>query len=316
MENIIILGLFAAGLLLIIKGGDIFVDSARTIAEDLGIPKFIIGATIVSFATTLPELVVSLLAAINGDTQMAIGNAVGSVTANTGLIMSISVIFMPSAVRRRVYLPKSMILMASIIILWLLSMKGNLTTKNSLLLFILLFIFLWENIKSSTKETSKVSKKGKKNKAKKEFKQVLLFLVGAAAIMIGSELLVDNGIKIAKILNVPENVIALTMVAIGTSLPELVTTLTALAKKESSLSVGNIIGANIIDTVLILPLCSIVSGGNLPVSNENVVLDMPICAVEAAVMIIPMMFTGKFKKWQGILTLVIYVGYIYILCFA
>lgn len=314
MENIIICVLFAVGLLLIIKGGDIFVDAARNIAENLGIPKFIIGATIVSFATTLPELMVSLLAAFDNDTQMAIGNAVGSVTANTGIIMSISVIFMPAAVRRRIFMPKSMILMAAVIILWLLSMKGNLTVTNSILLIALLFIFLWENI-NSAKKTLGTSKSAKKQ-SRGNVKQAILFLLGAFTIILGSDLLVDNGVKIAQIFNVPENVIAFTMVAIGTSLPELVTTLTAVVKKESSLSVGNIIGANIIDTALILPLCSLVSGGNLPVSRENVVLDMPICIIEIAIMIIPMMFTGKFKKWQGIAAFAIYAGYIYVLCFA
>jgi len=312
MGNLTAIIIFAAGLLLIIKGGDIFVDAARAIAETLGIPKFIIGATIVSFATTLPELMVSTLSASSGNLQLAIGNAIGSVTANTGIIMSISVIFMPAAVRRRVFLPKSMILMSSVIVLWFLIMKGSLTVTNALLLFAMLFVFLWENIQSAKKSSGIIKESRAETKLSKE---LLLFLAGAAAIVIGSRFLVNGGIKIAEIFNVPENVIGFTMVAIGTSLPELVTTITAVAKKESSLSVGNIIGANIIDTVLILPLCSIITGGSLPVTHENIVLDMPVCILEVAVMIIPMMFTGKFKKWQGCAAATLYAVYIYLLAF-
>ena len=246
MENIIVFVLFAVGLVLIIKGGDLFVDASSTVAAMFGVPKFIIGATIVSFATTMPEMLVSIMAAVDGRLDMAVGNAIGSVTANTGLIMGIALLFMPRRVERRMYAPKIFMLIASIVSLWLLCARGTLTARSCVILFVIIGMFIFENIQSGRKkitasESGYISKRGM-------LVQLIYFVIGAAAIVMGSRLLVDNGSIIAHLLKVPENIIAITIVAIGTSLPELVTALTAIAKKEASLTAGNIIGANIIDS--------------------------------------------------------------------
>ena len=127
MNAIVIILLFLLGLVLIIKGGDFFVDAATWIAEVSGIPQFIIGATIVSLATTLPEILVSVMAAASGSVEMATGNAIGSVTANTGMILGISIVAMPVAIESRKYLPKSVIFIGSIILLWVLSLSGELS---------------------------------------------------------------------------------------------------------------------------------------------------------------------------------------------
>ena len=139
--------------------------------------------------------------------------------------------------------------------------------------------------------------------------------MGAAGIVLGSQLLVDNGTVIATdILGVPERVVSLTMVAIGTSLPELVTTITAIAKKQSALSVGNIVGANIIDMILILPLCSFIMGGSLPVDRSTLWVDLPISFAVAAICLVPALIKGKLMRWQGILSLAVYAGYLVYLC--
>ena len=127
--------------------------------------------------------------------------------------------------------------------------------------------------------------------------------------------MVDNGSAIAASLGVPENIIALTAIAIGTSLPELVTTISAIVKKEPSLSIGNIIGANIIDMTMILPVCAFVSGGTLPVAAQTYQLDVPVCFAVCAVALIPALISKRFRRWQGAVLLAIYGGYLFYMMF-
>lgn len=306
--------LFIIGIILIVKGGDFFVDAASWIAEVSGIPKFVVGATVVSLATTMPELLVSSMAAIDGKVDMAIGNAIGSVTANTGMIMAIGVFFMLPVMKRKQLLPKGILLLVTIGALWLLATGGSLTVQESIILLIIFVAFIVINVKEA-KEGSALNTDEKPDHSGSVIAiNICKFVFGAIGIVVGSQLLVDNGSFIAGELGVPEKVIALTAVAIGTSLPELVTTITAIIKKQSSLSVGNIIGANIIDCALILPVCAVISQGAIEVSPSTVSLDMPVCALVAAVMLVPSFFTEKFQKWQAVIALAIYLGYLVIVC--
>ena len=307
--------LFGVGLLCIIKGGDWFVDAASWIAEVSGIPHFIIGATIVSLATTLPEILVSVMAAASGSVEMATGNAIGSVTANTGLILGVSIMAMPVAIETRKYLPKSLIFIGSIVLLWALSLSGELTMVGAFIMIGVFFFFIFENVSEAKKEMGTSAEKKASTDKKTVIKNIALFLIGAVGIVIGSRLLVDNGTVIARdILGIPERVVSLTMVAIGTSLPELVTTITAIAKKQSALSIGNIVGANIIDMILILPLCSFIMGGSLPVAWSTLWVDLPVSFVVAVICLVPALIKGKLMRWQGILSLTVYAGYIVYLC--
>ncbi|MBO4623430.1 MAG: calcium/sodium antiporter [Bacilli bacterium] len=336
--------LFIIGLLLIIKGGDWFVDAASWIAEKSGIPKFIIGATIVSIATTLPELIVSIIAAVEGhghlvsgdniaaleSVDMAIGNAIGSVNANSGLIMALSLIFMPVAIKRKEFWIKPVLLLATIVILFLASLKGELTPVGAIFVLLMLVIFFVENTITAkkqmnlpadeeetevavTEEEAVEEPKGFFNKLKAKYEipfNIVMFILGAAGIVIGARLLVDKGTQIAIMLNVPTKIIALTMVAIGTSLPELVTTISAIVKKQSDLSVGNIIGANLIDMALILPVCSFIFGAGLPVSNNVLYLDMAFAFGLVAIAVVPALIRGKFSRVQGFIIFAAYVTYI------
>ena len=314
MNLILVCALFLLGLLLIVKGGDWFVDAATWIAEASGIPKFIIGATVVSLATTLPEIIVSSLAAAEGRTQMAIGNAIGSVTANTGLIMAVSVIFLPTVIRRRQFAAKGALMVASTVLLWLLCLDGRLTLPESLLVLALFAAFIWENVRSARQQTSAADKAAVDKSSRIVWKNVALFLLGAAGLAVGSDLLVDNGTLLAQALGVSERIIAVTMVAVGTSLPELVTAVTAIVKKQASMSVGNILGANIIDITVILPLCAFLTGGALTIAPDalaqTLYLDMPVCAVEAALAVVPTLIFKKFHKLQGVLMLCVYIAYL------
>lgn len=299
--------IFIVGLVLTIKGGDWFVDSASWFAEATGIPKFVVGATVVSFATTLPELLVSVRAAMNGSAQLAIGNAVGSVTANTTLIMGVSLVAMAGVISRKEFALKGGLLLGAVVGLTLLSLSGMLPAWSAFVLWAIFITFMVSNLIEGKKSAS--LEKSDSFEKKEVPSKVLFFVLGTAAIVFGAEFLVSSGKTLAAGFGVSEAIIGFTVIALGTSLPELVTTLTAIRKKENSLSVGNIIGANIIDTTLILPLCAVINGQPLPVDRINLVFDFPVCIAACAVAVIPTVIQGKFKKWQGYALLAIYALY-------
>lgn len=302
--------LFMIGIVLVMKGGDIFVDAASWIAKAAGIPSFIIGATIVSIATTMPELIVSVIAAVEGKNDMAIGNAVGSVIANTGLILAISLIFMSIAIVRKEYLLQCVILAGCAAILWVGSLNGTLAPWASAVLFVIFVGFMVLNVLRAKKQVSETEKT--KVTKKEVIKNIVMFILGAAGIVVGSRFLVNGGSEIATFFRVPERIIAVTLVAIGTSLPELVTTISAIRKKESSLSIGNIIGANIIDLSMILPICSAVSGGTLPIEGKSLSVDLPACLIIIGIALIPLLLRQKSSKLQGLAVLASYAVYLVI----
>lgn len=311
MQTGFVILLFVVGLVLIIKGGDWFVDSAVFIANLTGIPKFIIGATIVSVATTLPELTVSVTGVIDGELDLAVGNAVGSVTANIGLIMGISLVCMPAVIKRSQFWIKGTLMSAAALLLWVLCKDGTLHMLPSFALFALLAVYVWDNIRDAKND---VGSDEREVVDKKDLpKQIVMFIIGIAAIVVGSKLLIEYGSEIALLLGVPSAIIGVTMVAIGTSLPELITTLTAIRKKESSMSIGNIVGANIIDLAMILPICSVVSDGKLTIAEQSYALDMPICFAMTLIAVLPPLIKGKLYRWQGIFMLALYAVYVVIL---
>ena len=310
---------FLIGILLIVKGGDFFVDAAAWLAEISGIPKLIVGATVVSVATTLPELLVSLMAAVQGKVDMSVGNAVGSVTANIGLIMAISLICMPGAIRRKDYMVKSLSMLGAAAIIVVSGRLGEIGLLLSAALLVIFAFFITENVSAAS---AAVASKGaaRVRRAKPSGREVLTnvvkFVLGAAGIVIGAQLLVDNGSELARFAGVSERVIGVTIIAVGTSLPELVTTITAIVKKQAALSVGNILGANIMDLTMIMPLCALVSGKALPISPASARLDLPACLLVGLVAVVPALLREKFSRWQGLLLLAIYAGYLYLTCFA
>lgn len=321
MSIVLTVLLFIVGLALIIKGGDWFVDAAVWIAEHSGIPHFIIGATIVSLGTTLPELMVSIMGTVGGEVDMAVGNAVGSVTANIGLIMGISVVCIPAVVRKGEFSPKALLMLAAAVGLWLLCRGGVLRVLPSLVLLAIFAAYVVLNVIDARKgvaakleEHPHSEHEARERHIKNEMPlQIAKFLFGVAAIVVGSRLLISKGSALAEAMGVPSAIIGVTMVAIGTSLPELVTTITAIVKKEASMSIGNIIGANVIDLTLILPVCSLISGGKLTIGAQSAMLDMPACCIVALIAVGPPLISGKFYRLQGIALLAVYVAYMVIL---
>ena len=319
--------LFILGLAIIIKGGDWFVEAAVWVAEITGVPKLLIGATIVSLATTLPELFVSIFAVTSGSQELGVGNAIGSVICNTGLILALSIAIRPSTVDKELFYKKAAIMVLSLAALFVFSLDGTLTWLESIPLVVLLGLFIFLNVRHARRSMLEAQKQVRHidTNRKSTLINVAKFILGAAGIVVGAQLLVNNGVKIAAALGVSEGIIGVTVVALGTSLPELVTTLTALRKKEAALGIGNILGANILNITLILSMCGIISPNGLSVGEDTIIfgtksisrtlfLDTPVAALLFAMLIIvPVLLKGKLKRLQGILMLAVYVGFIALL---
>lgn len=298
---------FIIGLVLTMKGGDAFVDSAAKIAEASGIPRFVIGATLVSVCTTAPELTVSLLASLRGATELAVGNAVGSVACNTGLILGISALLAPATFNIREAKTKGAVLICLGILTGCFCADGVINSGEALGLLTLLFAFLAMNLQSAAtceKQTSININK---------LETLFMFVLGAVSVVLGAKLMVDHGTRLANMLGIPESIIGLTLVALGTSLPELMTTIAAIRKGHGVLSVGNIIGANIINLSLVVPASTFASGGVLSVLPEVFTRDLPFAVILVGISVIPPMFSGKFSRLQGLSLLICYFIYIWIL---
>ena len=316
MELFLTIVLFFIGLILIVRGGDWFLDGAVWIAEATGVPRFVIGATVVSLATTLPELTVSVTGVLQGEIDLAVGNAVGSVTANIGLILGISALCLPSAVSHGQFDLKAILMTLGAAGLLALCRDGSLTFLPSLLLFAIFLVFMGSTLRDArnSRQADRRTRPDRRTVSYRQMRSKLIFFaLGIGGIVLGSTLLIRYGSRLALLLGIPASVVGVTMVAIGTSLPELVTTITALVKRESSMSVGNIIGANIIDLTMILPVCSAVSMGQLSIGRQTIVLDLPVCLLFCCLASVPPLVKGKFYRWQGIALLVLYVVYMGVL---
>ena len=296
------------GLALTVKGGDLFVDAAVWLSQALGLPRFLVGATVVSLATTLPELAVSLLATARGSAGIAAGNAVGSVTANLGLILGVSLCWSPTPLERRQ--GGQLLLMAgAAALLDLLGRGGAIRLPWAILPLGVCAAYLWHCAASGRRQVQQSEKSVRPSPSLLAGCGVR-FICGAAGIAAGARLLCDYGAALARLCGVPEGVIGATLVAVGTSMPELVTALTALSRGEGSLSVGNIVGANIIDLTLILPLCALLNGGRLPLPRQSLALDLPFCLALCALAVAPPLLSGQLKRWQGAALLGGYAVYV------
>lgn len=328
--------LFLLGLALLIKGGDWFVDGSCGVAKRFHIPELIIGATIVSIGTTLPETLVSSLAAVQGHGEMAYGNAIGSIICNTALIAAITITFKPSNVDKKSFLlPVIFFVIAATIYLISAYILGSFPRIIGIILVLLFITYIVLQVilikkRPKAKEIETVNKDEKietqeeqeekeinledeKKKNKKELiKNIVFLIVGAACIAGGAQLLVTYGSKIATGMGISEAVISITMVAIGTSLPELVTAITSLIKGHSSLSLGNIIGANLFNLILVSGLSVTLNPFALPVEktingiNASLIIDMPIMLLVMGLLCLPSIIKGKTYRFQGILLLLIY----------
>ena len=312
--------LFLVGFGLLIKGGDWFVDGSVGIARRFHLPELLIGATIVSIGTTLPEVMVSSQAALQGNAGISYGNAIGSIICNAGLIAAITVTARPGKVDPKSFsLPTAFFFAAALFYAVIAWTSGRFERWMGLLYLAVFVVYMIVSTVQMKKhpELGGESEEEAAERKERTFTQELLFLViGAAAIALGSRFLVDNGTKIAAALGVPDSVIGLTMVALGTSLPELITAITSLMKGHSSLSLGNIIGANLFNIILVSGMAITLSPFSIPSEktvlngiNSSLVIDLPVMLGVMVILCLPTLRKGELKRWQGILLLGIYAAF-------
>ena len=309
--------LFAVGLVLLIKGGDWFVDGATGIARRFNLPDIIVGATVVSIGTTLPEVMVSVTGAMQGQGAMAYGNAIGSIICNTSLIAAISVACNPGPVNvKTMKMPVIFFFSSAALYCMAAYVLGEFPQWLGFVLLAIFVVYMLITVRQGLKNPSEAHEDEEEGGKPKQLWQELLLLVGGAAVIaVGADLLVDNGTFIAQELGVPETVIALTFVALGTSLPELVTTITSLRKGHASLGIGNVIGANIFNLVLVSGASVALAPFTVPVGkllmgqNASLVLDIPVMLGVMLLLTVPALTTKKLHRWQGIALLCIYAAF-------
>lgn len=326
--------LLAVGFVLLIKGGDWFVDGATGIARRFHLPEILIGATVVSIGTTLPEVMVSAGAALQGSGSIAYGNAIGSIICNTSLIAALTIAIKPgAAARKSMILPVAFFFGASVIYCLGAYVFGTFSLLMGIVLLAVFVIYMVSTVlrmKSTASvladaetETEMELTTGEDHVVESEekgtkdslLKDILLLVIGAAVIAFGADLLVDNAIIIAEKLGVSEKVIGLTIVALGTSLPEFVTAITSLIKGHGSLSLGNIIGANLFNLVLVSGVAVTLNPFDVPVSgliggiNSSLVLDIPVMLAVMLILTVPTLIKEKLSRWQGVLLLGIYTAF-------
>ena len=316
--------LLAFGLILLIKGGDMFVDAASAIAKRFKLPELLIGATVVSIGTTLPEVMTSAMGAMSGSGEIAYGNAIGSIICNTALIAATTIAIKPGkADKKTLIFPVSFFFVAAAFYALNAYIGGGFERWTGLVLLagfvfymVMNVINMKKNPEAADSEALAECEIAEQSKSSVGLiKDIAVLIAGALLIALGAYLLVESATAIAEQLHVPQSVIGLTVVAIGTSLPELVTAITSLIKGHGALSLGNIIGANIFNLVLVSGAAITISPFPVPENsllfgqNASFILDIPVMFVVMAIMTLPALFKGKLSRWQGISLLGIYVAF-------
>ena len=306
--------LFIVGLLFLIKGGDWFVDGASALARRFHLPELLIGATVVSIGTTLPEVMVSTMSALSGHGEIAYGNAIGSVICNAALIAAITIAVRPGKVDpKTLKMPVLFFFAAAAIYCVAAYGFGKFTRPMGFIMLAMFVAYIAANIHQM--KNAPAEEHEEEEETMPLPRMLMLLVLGAVLIAMGANLLVDNGTLIAQALGVPESVIALTFVALGTSLPELVTAITSLVKGCSDLSLGNIVGANVFNLVLVSGMSVTLAPFTVPQSstlfgiNSSLVLEIPVMLAVMMIMTLPALKRGRLSRAQGIILLCIYAAF-------
>ena len=306
--------LFIVGLLFLIKGGDWFVDGASALARRFHLPELLIGATVVSIGTTLPEVMVSTMSALSGHGEIAYGNAIGSVICNAALIAAITIAVRPGKVDpKTLKTPVAFFFAAAAIYCIAAYVFGKFTRVMGVIMLAMFVAYMVVNVLQMKNAPDEPHEEAEEEMSLA--KTIILLVVGAVLIALGANLLVDNGTLIAQALGVPESVIALTFVALGTSLPELVTAITSLAKGHGDLSLGNVVGANVFNLVLVSGVSVTLAPFTIPQNstlfgiNSSLVLELPVMLAVMLILTVPALVKGKLNRGQGILLLAIYAAF-------
>ncbi len=308
------IAMLVVGFLLLIKGADFFVEGSAAVAKRLKVPSIIIGLTIVALGTSAPELAVSLTASINGANELAISNVVGSNLFNLLFICGLCGVISPLVVKKSIIQKEfPFAILTGIIMLGLGFINMNLGRIDGIILMVLFLLFIGYMIRTALK--SKQSGEQEQDEDAKKplpvFRSLVYIGLGLAAIIYGSDMVVDSASAIASALGLSQNLIGLTIVAMGTSLPELVTSVVATRKKQLDIAIGNVVGSNIFNILWIIGISSSISP--MVVTMENVI-DLIILAVVSVISYLYVLLDHTINRWEGTSMIIMYAGFLVYTC--
>ncbi len=303
------------GLILLVVGGEFLVRSSVALSFKLHLSKMVIGLTVVSFATSAPELLVSLQAALNGFSDIALGNVIGSNIANIGLVLGITAIISPLAIDKDFYKLNWPVMMILSVGLYFILKSGRIISRSEgVALLLMLVVYLWILIRKAKKERGSIPVDDSIDEGLSKasnFKIIVWLLIGGASLYFGSEILVSSSIDIAERFGVSERVIAVTMIAVGTSIPELAASVIAALKKEKAISLGNLIGSNIFNISSVLGITAIIQP--IVVKSKEVLTNDIFWMIGFAAILVPLAFlpkTYQLGRKRGILLMAAYAIFI------
>lgn len=299
------------GLVLLILGGNWLLKAAVGFSLRLQIPKIVIGMTVVSFATSAPELIVSLKSALDGEADLALGNVIGSNIANLGLVLAITILISTISVEKSFYKTDwPVMIIASLLLYGFVAFDGVLVRYEGIILFSMLIVFLIYLLRFQ--KPAVVDELPEDDVELPLYKDVLFLTIGGVALWGGSELLIDGAVGMAKNFNVSTRVIGITIVSVGTSIPELAASVIAILKKEKAISLGNLIGSNVFNILAVLGLTSIITP--VIVTDQGLLTSDIYWMLGISLLVFPLVFAPVKMKlsWrEGLVLIALYIGFIY-----
>ncbi len=300
-----------AGFFFLWKGADWLVEGAASIALAAKVSTIVVGITVVAFGTSLPEMAVSLAASIKGEPEITLGNVIGSNIANILLVLGLAAVVSPLKVERHVVTRDTMLVLGSGVLILLLALTGSLTRVHGLIMLAAFAAYLAYYVRDALKNPRH---DGIDIKDFHPGKSIVLLVGGIICILVGSDILVDSAVYIAESFGISPAIIGLTMIAVGTSLPELATSAVASKKGESDISIGNVLGSNVFNSLLVLGLAAFLFAGSIPVDSA-LLWDVALMTV-VCLFLVPTLWTGHtLTRQEGAFMLVVYAVYIGSLAF-
>lgn len=304
------------GIVLVLWGADRLTDGAVAVAEKMKMPQIVIGLTIVAMGTSMPEFCVSLVSALKGTTDLAVGNIVGSNIFNTLLIVGVSAWVAPMTILKSTIRKDIPFALFSSVILLIMCLDGNISRLDAGILFVLFLVFMYVTLKGAkTKDddtTAKTDSIEDKKKPMAAWLSIVWIIVGLACLIGGSNLFVEGATKVAEHIGVSEAVIGLTIVAGGTSLPELATSVVSARKGNSGIAIGNVLGSNVFNILAILGVTGVIT----PMHLQGItMLDLSMMVVSTLLVWLFSFTKYKIARWEGVVLTIVFIGYMVVLCY-
>lgn len=304
------------GIVLVLWGADRLTDGAVAVAEKMKMPQIVIGLTIVAMGTSMPEFCVSLVSALKGTTDLAVGNIVGSNIFNTLLIVGVSAWVAPMTILKSTVRKDIPFALFASVILLIMCLDGNISRLDAGILFVLFLVFMYVTLKGAkTKENDTTAKTDSIEDNKKPMAawlSIVWIIVGLACLIGGSNLFVEGATKVAEHIGVSEAVIGLTIVAGGTSLPELATSVVSARKGNSGIAIGNVLGSNVFNILAILGVTGVIT----PMHLQGItMLDLSMMVVSTLLVWLFSFTKYKIARWEGVVLTIVFIGYMVVLCY-